>query len=395
MVNYDGLYNKEYFGDKLVENRLSERRLNFQIVEKGTILPFRYIDINGRLMAMGGVLDSFGNFIENTSVHEGIGGSYNTGEKISERPETVIFLGTFNHVWGHCLTDHVKRIWFLESEVYKKYFFDCDIVCGIMGGGIITNFVKLLKIVGVDVQKLKLITRPTKFKNVILPDPSFYGKSSPYTVFTKEYIQFTEKVKNFSRKHLTPLSDKKFYFYHGAKQIGEERLANYFHSKGYAVVQPEKLPLETQLNILANCESFVSTVGSISHNTIFLKDKTEAILIPRFDNLNSFQIALNQINDINVFYIDSSISIFTKGMHEGIFCYILSENLRKHFGDEITEKYTDEDFATFLAYVHYSKSQGLNENPQVREYLKNIFPEFMEQLKTRKELLQKFGIVIK
>ena len=140
MVNYDGLYNKEYYGDKLIENRLSERKLNFTVVENGTILPFRYININGRFMAMGGVLDAFGNFIENTSVHEGIGGAYNTGEKISDRPETVVFLGTFNFVWGHCLTDHVKRIWFLESEVYKKYFSDCNIVCGIMGGGYYKKF---------------------------------------------------------------------------------------------------------------------------------------------------------------------------------------------------------------------------------------------------------------
>jgi len=247
---------------------------------------------------------------------------------------------------------------------------------------------------GVNVDKLRLITRPTKFKNVILPDPSFYNKSSPYTVFTKEYIQFTEKVKNFSRKHFTILSDKKFYFYHGAKQIGEQRLANYFHSKGYVIVQPEKLPLELQLNILANCENFASTVGSISHNTIFLKDKTEALLIPRFNDLNSFQIALNQVNDINIFYVDSSISMFIKSIHDGPFCYIISENLRKHFGDKVTEKYNDEDFETFLAYVRYAKSRGLKENPKELEYLKNILPEFMEQLKKRDDLLKKFGITI-
>lgn len=41
MVNYDGLYNKEYFGDKLnaEENYLSRKKLYAEIIENGTILP--------------------------------------------------------------------------------------------------------------------------------------------------------------------------------------------------------------------------------------------------------------------------------------------------------------------------------------------------------------------
>ena len=194
---------------------------------------------------------------------------------------------------------------------------------------------------------------------------------------------------------MSPTANKKFYLFHGSNRIGEERLANYFHSKGYDIVTPGLLPLEEQLNIFANCEELASTVGSISHNIIFLRDNANVILIQRKGSyLNDYQQALNQVHDINVFYIDSALSIF-QSVSEGPYCYIVSENLRKHFGDEITEKYTEEDFAAFLAYFRVAKSQGLVENPNEMEYLKTILPEFIAQLKTHEDLMQKFGIVVK
>ena len=155
------------------------------------------------------------------------------------------------------------------------------------------------------------------------------------------------------------------------------------------------MPFEEQINILANCENFASTVGSISHNTIFMKDKSKSILIPRFSELNGCQQILNQCNNTNAFYIDSTISVFSSNQHGGPFCYIVSENLRKYFGEEITEKYTDEDFLTFLTYVKYALSRGLKESPKEMEYLKNIFPEFISQLKKRNDLMQKVGILLK
>lgn len=173
LVNYDGLYNKEFFGNKLKPaNHFSEEKLHFRIIENGIVLPFKIININGRLVVFGGVIDKEGNFINGTSVHNGIGDAYTPNEEVQQSPETVIFLGTFNHVWGHCLTDHLKRIWFLTSEAYKKYFSNCKIVFSLMGQTIIPSFVKLLQILDVDVSKLILINHATKFQNVILPDAS-------------------------------------------------------------------------------------------------------------------------------------------------------------------------------------------------------------------------------
>ena len=258
------------------------------------------------------------------------------------------------------------------------------------------------------------VTKPVKYRNIILPDESFFlapgnlknaplnsidGTTTDFggndvSFFTKEYVETVDVIRNFVLKNHSPMHEKNFYFFYGRNQIGEERIAQYFHSKGYAIVRPELLPVETQLNILSNCENFASLVGSVSHNIIFLKDKSNVILIPRraaFTNI--YQHALNKLHDLNIFYIDSAMSLFAPS-HTGPYCYTISENLRKHFGDEVKIKYTDEDLVAFLAYIRYSQSQGLKENPNEMKYLEKILPEFIGQLKTRKDLMKRFGITI-
>lgn len=261
----------------------------------------------------------------------------------------------------------------------------------------IPNLLKLFQILEIDIQRLRFVSNPTKFRTVIVPDSAFCHDAQTGTqMFSGEYVETLNRVRDFAFKHQQPISQKKFYFFYGRRlSIGEERIAQYVQSKGYTVIQPERYSLEDQLNIFANCENLVSTVGSCSHNTVFMKKDAQITLIPRYRSINLYQKVLNEIYGQNVFYVDSMFSIFLgQPEYNGPFCYILSENLRKHFGDTVTEKYTEEDFATFLAYVKYAESQGLNENPKELEYLKDILLEFMEQLKTHKDLMQKFGVFV-
>ena len=412
MVNYDGLYNKEYFGDRLNENHFSDKKLHFRIIENGTIIPFK--DVKGSEF-FGGLMDEKGNFVNRTSAHAGVGEEiYTPNDEVINSPATVIYLGMFLHIWGHCLTDNLKRIWFLKSNIYRKYFKHCPVVYTPMWGGVIENFAKLLKILEIDTSKLFAINTPIKFATVIVPDESFFlGKSKlggrAYSIdgtpddfngndgsfFTNEYLETVNQIRNFADKNCPPIEQKKFYFLQGRNQFGEERIAKYFESKGYAIVKSEFLKLEDQLTVYINCENWASMVGSISHNVIFLRNNSNVILIPRrAAYLNIYQLALNQLHNLDVHYIDAAFSTLTH-VHTGPYCYILSENLRKHFGDEITEKYTEDDFKIFLAYIRYAKSQGLAENKNELEYLRNVLPEFIAQLKTREDLMQQFGIVIK
>lgn len=396
MVNYDGLYNKDYFGDKLKdENHFSTKKLRFKIIENATILPHKTVPDT---LGFGGIVDSNGNFVEESFVHHGIKDIYTPYEEVTYIAEPVIYFGMLVNIWGHCLSDNIKRLWFFFSDVYKRNFKKSPILYIPMWYGVVPNFARLLQIMGFDINLLRPVVKPLKCQFVIMPDESLFPSpkkgGGTDLLYTSEYVDTIERARQFAQKNFSSLPNKKFYFFHGRNQMGEERLASYLETKGYETIHPASLSMDEQLNILANCESFISQVGSIAHNTLFVKDSTECVFIPRKGGsaINQYQAFINQMRNLNASYIDSVLTIFGE---LGPYFYIVSENLRKHFGDEITEKYTEEDFEKFLIYYKSAKSQGLQEDSNEIKYLKNILPEFTAQIKNRTELLQKYGVTLK
>ncbi len=180
MVNFNGLYNKEIFGDKLNQgNYFPDKKLHFKIIENGTILPHKQlIGVDG--VGFGGIIDSRGNFVEESFLNPNADGAYTPYGEVEHYPGTVIYLGMFVNIWGHSLTDNLKRVWFLQSDVYRKYFKNCPIVYNKMWYGIVPQFARILEILGVDLIHLYQIERPMQFQNVILPDEStFYVTDKP------------------------------------------------------------------------------------------------------------------------------------------------------------------------------------------------------------------------
>lgn len=137
MVNYDGMYNKEYYGDNLYKDHFYNKKLHFKIIENGTVLPHKDVIVNGKAIpwGLGGIVDSQCNFIESSFVHVTAGGAYTPTEEIQNSPETVIYFGMLYNVWGHLISDCIKMFWFFKSDSYKKYFQNCKIICTIHGGG--------------------------------------------------------------------------------------------------------------------------------------------------------------------------------------------------------------------------------------------------------------------
>lgn len=387
MINLDYLYKpaaaKKYF----VNDYFVDKKLGFQVIEHGTILPYK--GKGGLSDTFGGIIDESGGFVKDTYLFTGDRSYAIPKESIMYSSETVVYLGMFFHVWGHNITDEIRYLWFLKSEEFKTQFKDCPLVyIAVKGKGIDNqkNFRRLLEILEVDITKLLLIEQPTCFNKVILPDQSFYfyGKG-----FTREYCETINRIRNFALKNRTPTSSKKIYYFYGRNQFGEERIAEYFKSKGYAVISPEKLTCDEQLNWLINAECFASTVGSCSHNSVFLRDGMEAIFIPRLQGgsaaFSGYQGTLNQVNSLNASYIDCSLSIFSKGLSHGAYCFIISEQLKRFFGDKL-DGYDSEDFKIFLQYVKNSISKGFIINLNAKKAYGAIFTDFMAQLKQREDL---------
>ena len=396
MTNLNYLYNPEPAKKSPVFNRkyFVDKKLSFRTIEDGMILPPSPIDDDGKkkFLGYGGIVDNNGKYIKESFIHYETGGKYTPpSESIQRSNETVIYLGTSWPVWGHVITDNLRRLWFLNSEYFKS-FKNCPLVYIITGSNIKQqkNFCRLLEILGVDVEKLRPITQPTQFEKIILPDESFDTVS--LKGFTAEYKETIDRLREFALKNYTPISSKKIYYFHGLRaQIGAERLADYLKSKGYEIVSPEKLPLDEQLNLLIKCESFASTLGSCSHNSLFLCDKTESIFIPRNpDRFTVYQPVIDELRSLNATYIDTSLSICGNSLI-GPFYYMLSEQLKRFFGDKF-DGYEEEDFTNFLQYMKYSLDSGNDLNQDFVEGYGSILSDFIEQLRRRKDLLEDFGM---
>ena len=246
------------------------------------------------------------------------------------------------------------------------------------------NCVRLLQTLDIDIDKLEFIDKPTQFDKIIIPDESFYFGADSDIYFTEAYRETINIIKDFAIKNRKPVPNKKIYFYHGLRQIGEERIAEYFKSKGYEIITPEQraTSFEETLNLLINCESFVSTVGSCSHDSIFLREGTEAIIIKRsMDRFNTYQWVVNEANRLNVIWIDTSMNVYTGGL----FCYVISEQLKRFFGDK-WNGYTEDDYKNFLEYAKDALLKGCTVNQELIGYA--VFKDFYASLLKQRNLIR-------
>ena len=396
MTDTDHLYNSDAVKGIFDKNYFAYKNLGFRVIERGTIVPYVNVGKNGRrVWEFGGVVDKNGKFIKSSVGKFGAETVYTPQEEIPYVPATVIYAGLFYPIWGHFISEGLRYFWTFANDFCREHFKDCPLAyipCELKY--FIEeqkNFRRLLEITGVDTDKFTPINRPTKFENIILPDESFFLDNDDGLIkFTDAYRETIDRVRNFALKNRTPTSSKKIFYFYGRAQTGEERLAEYFRGKGYEIISPENLTFDEQLNLLINTESFASTLGSCSHNSIFLRDGAEVILIPRAANRLSYQLTLDAVHQLNVNYVDSSLSTFDT--HNGPYCYIISERLKKFFGEKF-DGYTDDDFKTFLEYAKLAVSNGLIFNA-AENYYGEVLTDFLTQLKRREDLLAAYGVTL-
>ncbi|MBQ3395735.1 MAG: glycosyltransferase family 61 protein [Synergistaceae bacterium] len=415
-VDYELLYDKdnEQFIRHFYASHLVRKKMSFRVIDNCYLLPY------------GGIFDDYENYVEGSNfIDDGRRFEYK-GKTLSAIAEennidisnvvnehsTVVYLGVMAGGWGHFITDSMRFMWFQKTEDYIKNFSECPFVYysfqNFKPNG---NYKRMLDILGINVSVMQCVETLTKYDRIILPDESFFHTSDGIRFFTPEYVETINIVRDYAIKNMKPVKSKKLYYsysgYTSGKSVGEDKLEKYFSSKGYEIIHPEKLSLDEQLNLLVNCESFASTVGSCSHNMIFLRDDTEVILIPRANYMMGYEAALDHVHNLKISYVDSSFSIFVgkKAPHGGPFLFFISSNLRKYFHDkDINHIISASDFRKYLR-IASGHSLGLAfgkigeaDNPEVYRYYSKVAAEYFSQIfksswlhRLRKFLKKLFG----
>lgn len=358
MQNFDYLYDKSFFSDVCQVEHFVKKQLSYKSYDNAYIMPANGLN--------SGIYTSDKQFIDASSIHNGLANPLPENEVSASyfSDETVVYIGFLYEIWGHVLTDDIKRFWFLKTDILLKEFEECKLVyIQPFDGTISDNTIEFFEMLGIDFSQFVRIKENTQYKRVIVPDECFFCDDSEIRYFTTEYRQLIQIVRSFSRNYFVKDDTcEKLYFSHakyGCYTIGEEKLEDFFRGQGYRIVYPEDYTFKEQLNMLANCHDFASTVGSCSHNMIFLPEHANVYLIPRAHYLENYQLALDSLVDLNVIYIDSSLSVLAKRKFpsQGPFFFYVSENLLRAFDADTVcdEKYYRRQLRDFKEYVRCAK----------------------------------------
>lgn len=321
--------------------------------ENALVLP-------GDNLARGGVLVN-GELMPHSSYHRGVGGVYDFVEnEVAESDEEVVYVGMWPAVWGHCLTDNVKHLWFIfypEYDYLKRIKWVFSPIWGNFPQN--HNFWKLLEKWGIDLGNIYSLDKPTRFKKVFLPDDCFIASPLHGKVYTKEFARLYDNltiptpIKSFE-------SYEKVYFtrtafFDGRKDFGEKNIENVFREMGYKILSPEKLELDELIYVLRNCKVLASTEGSTSHNALFLNEGAELVLIRKAYYVNGYQLPINEMKKLKVTIIDShkSVAVGKNDPWQGPFFLYCGRNLKRFAPGAGQERFPIVGFLEYLIKTKY------------------------------------------
>lgn len=312
-----------------VDKHLNSLPLGYQTLHDAFIVPSDGFN-------RAGVCTSAKEFIPSSSFS---GGEQRTVafETFRRVEESAIYVGCLYSVWGHAFLDNLRRLWFLTSVEGKDL-----IAAGVhlvyvnhyrSAPG--DNFWKLVRMLGLPVERFELVDECTQFSTLYLPDASFcYAENAS---FTKEHNDLIEQI-----LAQVPV-DSRFenvYFSRAClgnqqwRDYGEYKIERVFKKLGYSIFCPEKLSLEEQLLLLKNCKKFAAAEGSVAHNSIFCRMGTKVVILRKADYVNEYQLAINEMRSLDVTYVDvhHSVPPYPNSIMIGPFYLYITKELQRFAG---------------------------------------------------------------
>lgn len=272
----------------------------------------------------------------------------------------VIYLGCFYNCWGHFFTDGLSKAWYLLTDEYKrKYQGKVKIAISFINNSLHScpkPLLSLYLLLGVKEKDIIVITEPTKFRQVIVPDNSLFFHNDTRH-FTKEYTAtinaITDAVPTSQDKKYEKIYLSRAHFTKGNADFGERSLEYVFKRLGYTIIHPQEYSVLEQIAIFKAARSFVSTTGSLGHNSVFCNRNTEVILLRKCCAIYDYQLVINEAKELDVTYVDTHLTCFVNDQpNNGPFYLYRNANFCKFIKDRFN-LIVGEDFSTkrYLRYM--------------------------------------------
>ncbi len=291
----------------------------------GIILP-RKIEGAEPRWGLGGVCDAQNQFVEQSCYDGGWtshGGKYDWEQEVYLKEE-VVYVGIFFRHWGHFLIDLTGRMWCLphlkkDQPHLKIAFLGEEEIEG--------TYLEFFEMLGFPKEELIHITKPTRFKKVILPELAFRG----CLWYTDEFVDLFDYLADAVLQDQSMEKQygriKKIYFTRRnfqkarSSEFGEEYVESCFLKNGYERIAPEELPLKEQIYLWNYADSIVCLNGTIPLNVIFSKKKELDLIILNKTSLeHKNPYILLEMREIHVEFINTykePLRSYPKSLGEG------------------------------------------------------------------------------
>lgn len=322
-------------------HRYIDKELSFQEFDNAYVLPSKDMWKDGK--CLGGVVTTDGQFVESSAWHEGQRcDKYSFDPTLATVDEHVaIYMGFFFSCWGHAITDNLKKLWFLNTDECKSLLSQgAKLIYITTDNKPQPSYVKrLFELAGTNLDSFELITDITRFRKIYVPDNSFIADNGQ-RYYTKDYVNTIDCIKNRVSKILqqNEVFPRKIYFTRthikSMRDWGELSIEKAFRKKGYIVIAPEECTVEKQIALLMHCSHFATTEGSISHNVVFCSSATDVAIVRKCNDVNKYQMAMNEVSGVDVTYIDAhnSIMVPEKSPWAGPFYLFINKQLSAYLG---------------------------------------------------------------
>lgn len=357
-------------------------QLKSECYHNATILPLKKSNKKTLVFGLGGVVDSNNIYIEESAVKGRVEYAYEY-DSYDCFDEKVVFCGYLINHWGHFLTETVPRLWYVlenDKSIDKYVFFIEESIEREPTG----NFKEFLQLLGIY-DKVQVINKPTRYKDVIVPQLSY--KRREY--YSQRFKEIFRKVCNSITFDSTWSIYNKIYFARsqtagaGYKEFGHDCMESFFSNNGYKIIYPEKISLSELIYIISNAEKIATVCGTLQHNILFAQENKDVAILERNVIVNDIQLDVNIIKKAKYVYIDSHHTVYNVSEGFGPFMMYFTEELKKYAEDNhmvypdksfFGEKYKKTilrnyfqvyllayDYSVHLEKWHYNQIQIINE----------------------------------
>lgn len=380
MTNRVYISQNSTYKEAVAKNYFSDRTLKVVELENGIAMPF------GK--EKGGIYDSKSLKLVATMDRENQkqDSRIKNHANLTKSDESVIFGGESYTDFGHLLLEGLSRLWYIiaNPQDTRKIIFIAD---GEWGEKTLTKeqYLDFMKLLGVESDRVIIIEKPTQFRQITIPQVSYFA----YSGYTKEYPQvyrrFAQGANNLCNGKQT--FDKIYLSHakwgHRPEQIflNEQIYEDFFKNRGFEIIYPEEFSVIDIAYLMNNAKEIATTMGSTAHLGLFCKAGTRFIILTRECNTQPAlipQCLINQAMNLDWFIVNANhnyLPSFHQGTGWGVVNFAWTNDFKAfcadYFGDYFKSEFTQkcDEMEYFKAFAKFYS------NPEYFErILSNLTP---------------------